>query len=178
LVFSSTAQPLSNGRFFLASTSAQNRSTQAFRASIIENQVSQMHINIVEEGGGLRRYDIHVEGKHIAYALVQEKSGHVFLESIKTEKAHRKQGVGSKLLDRVIEDYGDRAIETLARSFGDRTRALKGDQLVAFYERRGFKRFGQERDRGVYLRREAKLPPIDRSAADLPLLPNIEDTPC
>lgn len=116
---------------------------------------------------GLYRYDAHIDGKNVGYALIEDRGNHWFLESIKTSKEHRKQGIGSSLLNLVIKERGDKPIELMARPYGDKSRALNLEKLVSFYERRGFVQY-KENDDGIYMRRKPDSKKSDSLREDAP----------
>lgn len=74
----------------------------------------------------------------IADLLPPDSNGVVLITRIKVPKKYRFLGVGSRLLQRIIDDADREGIDL--ELWPVPTGGLKGAELVAWYERRGFVR--------------------------------------
>lgn len=81
------------------------------------------------------------DGNEIGRALVTHKPGNTYLNSVKVDREHRRNGVGRQLLQRVIDTHGAQDITLTPEPFdaggpGER-------RLRSFYGSMGFTRNGK-----------------------------------
>ncbi|MGC8816865.1 MAG: GNAT family N-acetyltransferase [Candidatus Hadarchaeum sp.] len=69
----------------------------------------------------------------VAFAVVVEKRGYVYLKEINVGSSYRGKGIGTSLLKRVLDDFSGRDI--LASVFKDR---------VKWYQEHGFETLGEK----------------------------------
>lgn len=69
----------------------------------------------------------------LAYAMIERNNGTAKIQIINVASEFRNNGVGSKLLARILEDFDE--VDIFALTFEDR---------IAWYERHGFRIAGKE----------------------------------
>ncbi len=93
----------------------------------------------------MRRYDIHLKGKNIAYASVRPVSSEgdgPWISGMYVSPKHRGKGLSKKLMQRISDDYPDQSLRLLPRPYKDK--ALSKEQLTEVYRKMGFDPYGKK----------------------------------
>jgi GNAT superfamily N-acetyltransferase len=76
------------------------------------------------------------EGEVIAHVEVGERHGVIILTNVWVHHEHRRKGLATQLVERVIADYGDRDLYLHVRAYIDQP--LDDEALIVWYTRFGF----------------------------------------
>ena len=90
----------------------------------------------------LRRYDVHLDGKNVAYAMVRPESTEgdgPWLSGLYVKPDHRGQGLATELMRRVENDFEGQVLRGRARPYNDKPVDL--ETLLEMYRRRGFESY-------------------------------------
>jgi len=109
---------------------------------------SKLKVSTFQEAKGVR-HDIHLDGKNVGYAFVQNRGDRYWLESLEVHPDYQKNGLGSFLLEKVTQHYKDKPLELRANPFNNQ--GLPNNKLLSFYAKRGFL-IVEETQKGVLMR--------------------------
>lgn len=109
------------------------------------------------EADALDRIDAIVDGKNVGYLTSHPATdGGVWLKGMKVAPEHRGQGIGSALMQRAIDKYGEQLLSLRARPYDDKP--MDQAKLQAFYAKYGFEPYDNEgRMRREPMRKEATM---------------------
>lgn len=83
------------------------------------------------------RFDIHLDGKNIAYALTKTKNEELWLEGLHVLPKYQGIGLAKKLIKEVEKEYKGNSIKIKAAPY--KGKELNQKQLIDFYTKLGYK---------------------------------------
>jgi GNAT superfamily N-acetyltransferase len=96
-----------------------------------------IYTDFSEEGG--HRFDVHENGVNVGYAALRRTESGYLIDALEIAPKHRGRKLSRRLMERVIEKFGNHELELWARPYGDC--GLEVFQLQAFYRTFGFSGF-------------------------------------
>lgn len=114
----------------------------------MEHRVTVQHVVYVKND-----YD-----QDIATAIMEKRHGILYLSTVWTHPDHRRSGISTQVMNRVIQEFGHQDIALVAQSYAGHP--LPDEQLLTWYARFGFELVSQP---GVMIRKATpkSLVPIE-----------------
>jgi DNA-directed RNA polymerase beta subunit/predicted GNAT family acetyltransferase len=126
--------------------------------------VGQYTLSTLNDDEVTRRYDVHRDGKNVAYAVTkQEGPGAVLLDGVYVSPEHRGAGLFNTLMDKAEGDNAGSTIRLVPRPYKDG--ATPVETLVEMYGNRGYAPTG---DRNVMAKTAAKKTDDDDDLVRVP----------
>lgn len=109
----------------------------------LTKQSSEYKLERDKSKKGVCHYRALCEGKPVGFvtSIQQPDNKHVGIIGLYVAPKHRNNGLAKSLLATVAKDNKGKILYLEAKEFNDKP--LKGEQLIKFYERAGFKRIGK-----------------------------------
>jgi GNAT superfamily N-acetyltransferase len=93
-----------------------------------------VYTDFPEDGG--HRFDVHLDGINVGYAALRVTDAGYLIDAIEIDPRYRGRKLARRLMEKVLEKFGDCHLELWTRPYGDCR--LEVFQLQAFYRTFGF----------------------------------------
>ncbi len=103
---------------------------------------------------GERRFDVHIDGKNVAFAIVipDVGNGETWLSDLFVKPGFRGMGLTTKLMEKIFEEFPETVYIEVASHYDE---PKTNEELTEMYKRYGFEEM-EDKSQGYMIRNERK----------------------